>query len=403
MNDLTERYLQAIAFWLPKRDDIVAEISEDFYSQIADEEEKLGRSLTDGETEALLKRRGRPVIVANGYRTQRSLIGPTWFPIYVLVLKAAMVCGVLPWIVVWFIVAREQHPGASWARSLFAAWGTFCSLTFFIAGVVTLLFAVLQWAEARTHFLDQWSPRQLPPVRDPGEISLSSAVTALTANVVFLLLWLVYARSPVVFDAPTFKLVLTPTWTLFFWGFVAVTLCNVALTAAHLRSRYWTRFRAAARMLLDLTSGALFCCLMKAHLVATLSSAGLGDERSLALKGAIHLWMDRCFPFALAIAAVALIGDAMRLARVSQKKSLTPARALALLIAALLFTTAAHGQQVSASPVAASSVSGGVKIDHGTTRERRFVAEQIRRSAEFSQTFQSSCVCDTPERCTRWS
>jgi hypothetical protein len=47
--ELIERYLQAVKFWLPKRqkDDIIAELSGDIYSQIEEREAALGRALVN--------------------------------------------------------------------------------------------------------------------------------------------------------------------------------------------------------------------------------------------------------------------------------------------------------------------------------------------------------------------
>ena len=94
--ELIERYLQAVAFWLPKgqQQDIIAELSEDLHSQIEEKETELGRSLNKAEIEAVLKQRGRPVLVANRYLPQRSLIGPVLFPIYVVCDQSC--CLVLP-------------------------------------------------------------------------------------------------------------------------------------------------------------------------------------------------------------------------------------------------------------------------------------------------------------------
>src|SRR5580765_2799234 len=87
--DLLDRYLQAVGFWLPasQQQDIIAELSEDLHSQIEEKETELGRSLNETEIEDILKRRGRPLLVANRYLPQRSLIGPVLFPIYWFVLK----------------------------------------------------------------------------------------------------------------------------------------------------------------------------------------------------------------------------------------------------------------------------------------------------------------------------
>jgi 3-deoxy-D-manno-octulosonate 8-phosphate phosphatase KdsC-like HAD superfamily phosphatase len=64
---LVDRYLQAVKFWLPRKqkDDIIAELSEDLRSQIEDQEAELGRKLTDTEVEPILKRCGSPMAVAD--------------------------------------------------------------------------------------------------------------------------------------------------------------------------------------------------------------------------------------------------------------------------------------------------------------------------------------------------
>ena len=358
---MLERYLHAIAFWLPndRQDDLIAEISEDLHAKIEDEQAKLGRKLTDAELEALLKRRGRPVLVASGYRQQQSLIGPVWFPAYVFVLKIVALCYVLPWVVVFVIVHRVQHPGLHWGATFLAAWGTAWTVSFVAAGVVTLIFALLERAETRTHFLEKWNPRQLPPARDPYKIPLSTSVTDLVANFAFLFWWAAYAGSPVLFDSPTFKLSLAPVRVYFFWGYLAITLFNIALAAVNMRRRYWTGLRATCRLTLDLAGGILFCWFMKADLVATLYIANLEPARTLAIKNAIHIWMDRCFPIAVIISAIAVVIDLMRIVRMNRKDRFIFTRGATALIALLLFTAASRAQQ----PSVAASVSQPLPSD----------------------------------------
>src|SRR5215831_2874619 len=101
--ELLDRYLQAVKFWLPKnqKQDIIAELSEDIHSQIDERETELKRQLTEDELSELLKRRGNPMFVAQLYLPQQYLIGPTLFPIYMLVLRMAGWFYFLPWAVVW--------------------------------------------------------------------------------------------------------------------------------------------------------------------------------------------------------------------------------------------------------------------------------------------------------------
>ena len=319
---ILERYLNAIEFWLPgdQRQDIIAEISEDLNSQIEDQQSALGRQLSDSELAALLKRRGRPVLVANSYRPQQSLIGPIWFPAYVFVLKIVGLCYVLPWLVVFVIVHRVQHPGLHWEATFLATWGTIWTVAFVSVGVVTLIFALLQWTETRTHFLENWNPRQLPPVRDPYKIPLSTSIADLVANTVFLFWWIACAGSPVLVYGSDFKLVLAPVQVYFFWGWLVITLLHIALAAANLRRRYWTGFRATCRLSLHLAGAALFLWMMKAHLIAALYIANLDPARTLAIKNTIQGLMDQgFFPMALIITAIIIVIDLIRITRVNRK------------------------------------------------------------------------------------
>ena len=104
--ELIDRYLQAVGFWLPRKqkEDILAELSEDLHSQVEEQEAKLGRKLAEPEIECLLKMRGRPVLVANRYLPQQYLIGPLLFPIYRFVLMIVGLCYLVPWIVVALVL-----------------------------------------------------------------------------------------------------------------------------------------------------------------------------------------------------------------------------------------------------------------------------------------------------------
>ncbi|PYX27401.1 MAG: hypothetical protein DMG80_18610 [Acidobacteria bacterium] len=96
--ELVDRYLQAVKFFLPKKQqaDIVAELSEDLHSQIEAKQAELGRTLTDSELEAILKRCGSPWEVASRFLPQRYLIGPTLFPAYRFFLGILLLGCVVP-------------------------------------------------------------------------------------------------------------------------------------------------------------------------------------------------------------------------------------------------------------------------------------------------------------------
>src|SRR5947209_17867387 len=119
--ELLDKYLQAVKFWLPgsQQADIVAELREDIRSEAEEREAALGRSLNQSEWEALLKQRGRPLLVAEKFLPQRFLIGPVLFPAYWFVLRLSLLCYVPPWIAVWIAMVvfnphyRAQHLGVA--------------------------------------------------------------------------------------------------------------------------------------------------------------------------------------------------------------------------------------------------------------------------------------------------
>jgi hypothetical protein len=118
-----DRYLQAVEFWLPKkqRSDIAAELAADIYAQVEEQEAALGRKLNDSEVEAILRRRGSPILVANRYLPQQSLIGPLLFPIYKFVLLRVVAFCHLPWVLGWIAMALFGHAKAGTAGTLWTS------------------------------------------------------------------------------------------------------------------------------------------------------------------------------------------------------------------------------------------------------------------------------------------
>src|SRR5579863_7811492 len=98
--ELLDRYLKAVKFWLPseQKQDIIAELSEDLRSQIEDKESELGRPLNDADVDAILKKLGPPMLVAQRYLQPRYLIGAALFPMYWFVLRLGWLCIDGPWL-----------------------------------------------------------------------------------------------------------------------------------------------------------------------------------------------------------------------------------------------------------------------------------------------------------------
>jgi hypothetical protein len=329
--ELLDRYLHAVRFWLPKaqQQDIIAELSEDLRSQIEEKETGLGRSLNETEIEALLKQRGRPLLVANRYLPQESLIGPVLFPIYVFVMKVVAVCYLVPWVLVWIGMMslspayRAQHISAGWFGAIASAWGALWSSAFVALATVTLVFAVLERVQAKSHFLDQWHPRKLPLVRDSSHISRAGSLIEVVVNLVFAGWWIRLMSSPVILDRPEIRIVLSPLWRYFFWGFLILTFVNAALAVVNFARPYWTVPRAGVRLISDGTASGLFCwmSLLKLSALVAITIPKFPPAQMLAITNAINLEMARAFPFVLVTGVVILLVDAYRIYRVKDKTS----------------------------------------------------------------------------------
>ena len=253
--DLVDRYLQAVKLWLParQREDIAAELREDIRSEIEEMENGLGRPLEAAELEAILKRRGRPIAAASRFGPQRSLIGPTLFPIYATALKAVAVPFIVLWLVRWAYLfatsaaVRAESPVAWVAHASAGFWST----ALLLFGGVTLLFAGLEVAQSRTHFLEKWNPRDLTPVRNAGRIQRSSSVTDLALQVAFAFWW-VRPRAFISLESPQ-GAALSPgeTWRhlhgALFLPVLLLSIVMAGLALVNLVRPYWTPLRAMAR------------------------------------------------------------------------------------------------------------------------------------------------------------
>src|SRR6185312_10664986 len=98
-------YIKAVRTYLPagaEADDIARELAELLRSKIEDDEEELGRPLTELEQEKLLAEYGSPLAVArrygrvtHGLAFGRELIGPELFPFYLRALAIPFVLDLL--------------------------------------------------------------------------------------------------------------------------------------------------------------------------------------------------------------------------------------------------------------------------------------------------------------------
>ncbi|HET9401172.1 MAG TPA: hypothetical protein VFO34_09485 [Candidatus Acidoferrales bacterium] len=324
---LVDRYLQAVRFWLPRgqQDDVIAELSEDICSEIEEKESTLGRSLTAAELEALLKQRGRPMLVANRYFPRKSVIGPALYPAYIFTLKIVLFGYLVPWFLVrvgLYVFDPVYSNSHSILAELARAWGPFWISLFSAVGATTLVFAALEFLETKSKFLENWSPSKLQAVRDHRRIPRVQSTVDLAANLVFIGWWLAYMGSNTIFDRGGVRITLSPVWRAFYFFFLATAAVHIVFAAANLLRAQWTTGRAVAKLVLDLAQAAGLCSLLRVNLLAEIVVPQLAPERAARIVAQINLNMARSLPF-LAVGCALAIGlaDVGRLFRIRERRS----------------------------------------------------------------------------------
>ena len=250
--DLLNRYLQAVRFWLPKgqQEDLIAELSEDLHSQIEEKEMELGRPLEEAEISAILKRCGSPIVVASRFRPQRHLIGPALFPIYAFVLKMVLLWIQVP-VFVFIVGPVNLANTGDWGVAISRTLGELWTGVFVAAGVITLVFAVIEGTQSHLGLLDKWDPRSLPPVQKPErKTSFVQTVCELAFNVFgFIWLLLLPGHPALVLGPAAAILKAAPMWQMFYVPIVLLAFAIILRSVVILARPSWTWFPLSTQLL----------------------------------------------------------------------------------------------------------------------------------------------------------
>ena len=195
---------------------------------------------------------------------------------------------------------------------------------------MTLVFAILERVQRKSHFLEEWNPHKLPPVNNPNVIARFNSIVELAAGVIFCTWWTAHISSRMLLNQENLRISLAPAWRYFFWGFLLVALVNIALAVANLARPYWTARRATFRLLSDIAGSVLFCWLLKANILAEIAGASIPPLKAAQLTGAINFWMARMFPVAVIFVMVIAVVNAFRVVRVSAPRTHVPGETAAM-------------------------------------------------------------------------
>ena len=229
--DLVDRYVHAVKCHLPvgQQEDIANELTDDILSKIKDKEMELDRHLDEAEQAAVLKQYGHPYLFAMRYRPQQHLIGPAVFPFYWTTLKVTLAVSLAVHVVVVVATNIGQHEPQRILPSLGLL--SVAIQSFFW---VTVVFAAIDFSQARLHLLDEWSPRSLPRVTDRSAAPNRPTLLAeLVGGVLFLAWWLAVPHYPFLILGPAASfLTLSPAWHRVYLAAAVPGIVSILMAAA---------------------------------------------------------------------------------------------------------------------------------------------------------------------------
>jgi hypothetical protein len=269
--ELLDRYLHAVRFWLPRKqqDDIIAELGDDLRSQIEEREASLGRPPNEDELAVLLQKAGHPLRVAGRYLPQQSLIGPALFPLYTFVLKAVSLGYLLPWILVWtgMMVFMPSYRASHSGMALFGTCASFWTFALMLMGAITAVFAVLERVQARLVWLNTWDARKLPRVaRRKDHVSRVESVFGLAFSILFIAWWLSLSRyGHVIFGPIAGFFSLNPALRAWYLPVLVPTCIVMLQQCINLVRPQWLWLRAAALLVSDSVGLFIFIFVAKIH------------------------------------------------------------------------------------------------------------------------------------------
>jgi hypothetical protein len=249
--ELLQRYLQAVRFWLPKsqQEDILAELSEDLRSQVEDKETELGRPLNEAELGAILKKCGNPMRVASRFQAGQYLIGPTWFPIYRFVLKLVLLWILIPVFVV-IVGPAIVLSNPDRVAGILQTFGNLWTAEIIAGGVITLVFATLERVQVKCDVADKWDPHSLPPLAKEQVQSGTKSICEIAFGIIGLVWLLLVPQYPVLAFGPAAAfLKFGPLWQQFYIPIILLTLFGLAHHIISLARPQWTWLPPAGQLL----------------------------------------------------------------------------------------------------------------------------------------------------------
>ena len=197
--NLIEAYIIEVGRRLPAkgREDVQQEIRSLLQDALEDRSARAGRPVDEAMMVEALKEFGAPDQVAINYGAVNYLVGPRFYPIFLMVAKIVLpIIGVLALVGMGISLAQPGQTAISVLEGLFKALGGFLSAVIQALGSLTLIFVILE--RTIPEIVEKpgtWDPRSLEKVEPPSKVGVVGPVIEIAINLVLLVLFNFYAQS----------------------------------------------------------------------------------------------------------------------------------------------------------------------------------------------------------------
>jgi hypothetical protein len=184
------------------------------------------------------------MVVASRLGPKRHLIGPTLYPIYTFVLKMVVLWILVPAFLFIVGLVNLANSNGDWGKAIVTTMSGLWSGAFVAAGVITLVFAILE----RTHtFADiscKWDPSTLPPLeKTERKKSLFQTNCELVFNVFGFVWLLLIPHHPFLVLGPASGFLLPgPIWQSFYLPIVLLAAAVIVRYVIILARPQWRAF-----------------------------------------------------------------------------------------------------------------------------------------------------------------
>jgi hypothetical protein len=191
IRDLFARYAAEVGNYLPAsgRADIEREIAATLADRLDDRMKAAGRTAALNDAMALLKETGHPAKTASSYLTHGYIVGPSVYPLFLLVCRVAL--PVLGGLLIGALALSKGLSGDLADGFLITALGilgTAATGVLQAFAVIVIVFAIIERVDSarRAVDADTWDPRLLPK-NIPGAVNkVSDQVVSIVLNTVFI-------------------------------------------------------------------------------------------------------------------------------------------------------------------------------------------------------------------------